>query len=102
MDQMAERVKWGTSNARRLVAVMLDDGYNDNLCHACPVFKKNGVPFTVYVAPGFIDGSAVVGSGREADCQGTIHQGARRPRMAMRDAIQETRGYPWAYALYLP
>ena len=60
MDEMVERVTRGTGGRRRFVAVTLDDGYKDNLSHAYPVFKKHNVPFTVYVAPGFIDGSAVL------------------------------------------
>lgn len=60
MDEMAERVKSGARRDRRFVAVTLDDGYNDNLNHAYPVFQKHSVPFTVYVAPGFIEGAAVL------------------------------------------
>ncbi|MRG55683.1 polysaccharide deacetylase family protein [Phyllobacterium sp. SYP-B3895] len=60
MDQMADRVENGVRSYRRFVAVTLDDGYNDNLNHAYPVFQKHHVPFTVYVAPGFIEGAAVL------------------------------------------
>jgi peptidoglycan/xylan/chitin deacetylase (PgdA/CDA1 family) len=60
MDEMAERVKAGARHNRRFAAVTLDDGYNDNLNHAWPVFQKHNVPFTVYAAPGLIEGAAVL------------------------------------------
>jgi peptidoglycan/xylan/chitin deacetylase (PgdA/CDA1 family) len=38
---------------RPFVAITLDDGYRDNKMHALPVFKKHGVPFTVFVPTSF-------------------------------------------------
>ncbi|KQY19881.1 polysaccharide deacetylase family protein [Rhizobium sp. Root482] len=44
------------SDDRQPVALFtLDDGYRNNLEHAAPVFSRHGVPFTVFVAGGFID-----------------------------------------------
>lgn len=60
MDEMAERVKAGSPGKRRFVAITLDDGYNDNLNHAYPVFQKHNAPFTIYAAPGLIEGAAVL------------------------------------------
>ncbi len=37
-----------------------DDGYRDNLDHAYPVMKRHGAPFTIYVATGLPDGTAVL------------------------------------------
>lgn len=33
----------------------LDDGYRDNDIHARPIFERHEVPFTVFVAGGFVD-----------------------------------------------
>jgi len=38
---------------RRFVIYTFDDGYEDNLVHALPVFREKVAPFTVYVATGF-------------------------------------------------
>lgn len=38
-------------------AFTLDDGYSNNLEHALPVFERHQVPFTVFVAKGFAEGS---------------------------------------------
>ena len=42
-------------NSTRWVCVTFDDGYRDNYTLAYPLLKRLGVPFTVYVATGFID-----------------------------------------------
>ena len=42
-------------NAKHWIAITLDDGYRDNYTLACPLLKRLGVPFTVYVTTGFID-----------------------------------------------
>lgn len=40
---------------RRFVAFTLDDGYRDNYEFAAPQFRKYGVPYTIYVTPGFVE-----------------------------------------------
>lgn len=50
-----QRMKEGTLTPR-CVCVTFDDGYADNLTVAAPVLSKYGIPATVFVAPGFLDG----------------------------------------------
>lgn len=45
-------------DGHRRIAVTLDDGYRDNAEHAWPIFRRHGVPFCIYVCPGFSDRSA--------------------------------------------
>jgi peptidoglycan/xylan/chitin deacetylase (PgdA/CDA1 family) len=44
---------------KKFVCLTLDDGYLDNYVNALPVFRKYDVPFTIYVATGLPDGTAV-------------------------------------------
>ena len=37
-------------------AITFDDGYRDNLEIAAPILKRRGLPATLFVASGFIDG----------------------------------------------
>lgn len=41
----------------RFATITADDGYRDNLTEALPVFEAHGTPFTIYVAPGQINGA---------------------------------------------
>ncbi len=43
---------------RFFVALTFDDGYRDNLNHAWPVLAKHQAPWTLYVTPGFAEGTA--------------------------------------------
>jgi peptidoglycan/xylan/chitin deacetylase (PgdA/CDA1 family) len=44
-----------SGSERRFVSFTLDDGYRDNLTVALPIFKKYGLPFTIYVTNAFLE-----------------------------------------------
>jgi peptidoglycan/xylan/chitin deacetylase (PgdA/CDA1 family) len=56
LDEVAARLAAGTA-APPFAAFTLDDGYKDNREHAYPVFKRHDVPFAIYVATDFADGT---------------------------------------------
>ncbi|MEN9895391.1 MAG: hypothetical protein RIR97_1243 [Pseudomonadota bacterium] len=43
------------SQTKPAMVFTLDDGYLDNAEHAMPVFERHSIPFTVFVATGFMD-----------------------------------------------
>ncbi|GGD14930.1 polysaccharide deacetylase family protein [Aureimonas glaciei] len=47
----------GRDTGRFFAAFTLDDGYCDNDEHAAPVFRREAVPYAIFVAPGLSDGS---------------------------------------------
>lgn len=40
---------------RRFVAFTLDDGYRNNAEFAAPVFRRHGVPYSIFINPGFVE-----------------------------------------------
>lgn len=55
MDEVPARLTEGRAT-RPFACFTLDDGYRDNLEYALPVFRRFGVPFTVYVPGDYADG----------------------------------------------
>lgn len=55
LDDLPDRLRQGGD--RPFAAFTLDDGYRDNRELAYPIFKRHAVPFTIYVASDFADGS---------------------------------------------
>lgn len=49
-----------SKNLKKFVVFTFDDGYEDNLTHAYPVFRKHNVPFTVYITTGLPDGGCIL------------------------------------------
>ena len=59
MDEAHHRIATGKTS-RRFVCITLDDGYRDNCEIAYPICAELGVPMTVYITTGFIDGATPV------------------------------------------
>ena len=55
MDEVQARITSGDPFPRGAIAVTVDDGYQD-FANAWPVFSRHGVPVTVYLTTGFVDG----------------------------------------------
>lgn len=57
LDEARARMSGAVKSTRPFACFTFDDGYRDNRDHALPVLKRHGVPFTVYVATDFADGT---------------------------------------------
>lgn len=59
LDQLEEQLK-DRKRKDKFVVFTFDDGYADNLRYAFPIFKKNNIPFTVYVATCFPERTGIL------------------------------------------
>jgi peptidoglycan/xylan/chitin deacetylase (PgdA/CDA1 family) len=55
LDEAVEALRNRSPLPPRSLVVTIDDGYRDVYSVAYPVFRKYGVPFTVYAVSGFLD-----------------------------------------------
>lgn len=59
LDEMSDRIKRPAADTEnRMIAITLDDAYRDNKEYAAPIFAKHAAPYTIFVAPGLVDGRA--------------------------------------------
>lgn len=59
LEDLPERLADRNDNSR-FVCFTLDDGYRDNALHAAPVFRRHGIPYTIFITPGFVNRSATL------------------------------------------
>ena len=60
LDEVYDVLKGKTVIGKPFVAFTLDDGYLDNFTKAYPIFKRNQVPFCIFVATDFPDKRAIL------------------------------------------
>jgi peptidoglycan/xylan/chitin deacetylase (PgdA/CDA1 family) len=77
LDEAARRLADG-SLPPRAAAITFDDGYADNLTVALPILARHGLPATVFVASGYLDGGLMWNDG--------LIEAARGCRLAVLDA----------------
>ena len=60
IDQLNKIIKSNKKPERPFIAFTIDDGYLDNYTQALPIFERQQVPFTIFVATDFIDRKAIL------------------------------------------
>lgn len=58
LDSLVERLI-SKSDLSKKIVLTFDDGYKDNILNGYPIFKKYGIPFTIYLSTSFIDNSEI-------------------------------------------
>lgn len=60
LDQLSDIIISDSKPKQPFIAFTIDDGYLDNYSQALPVFERQQVPFTIFVATDFIDKKAIL------------------------------------------
>lgn len=60
LDELSEIIVSEKTPEHPFIAFTIDDGYLDNYTEALPVFERQQVPFTIFVATDFIDQKAIL------------------------------------------
>ena len=60
LDELSEIIASEKTPEHPFIAFTIDDGYLDNYTEALPVFERQQVPFTIFVATDFIDQKAIL------------------------------------------
>ena len=56
MDELINNFDKYKREKNKFVCITLDDGYEDNLIYAYPIFEKYNCPFLIYVTTGYLEG----------------------------------------------
>lgn len=111
LGEMAEILETGGKLPQRAVALTFDDGYASNYELGYPVMKELGLPATIFLATGFLDGDAplwfqqvdlALGRGGQVQGEGDLGTVLRRlkrlpdegMREEVRGLVESVRGLP--------
>ena len=60
LDELSDIITTSKTPKHPFIAITIDDGYLDNYTEAFPVFERQQIPFTIFVATDFIDHKAIL------------------------------------------
>lgn len=60
LDELNEIIRFNKNPKHPFIVFTIDDGYLDNYTEALPIFERNNVPFSIFVATDFIDQKAIL------------------------------------------
>lgn len=85
----------GTPTSERAICVTFDDGYRDNLEVAVPILRELGIPATVFVVSGVLDGSSTFHWFDDPPPALTWEQARELDADPLFDVQAHTRTHPW-------